>query len=132
MRLPSKEQIEALRKEYPEGTLVELIEMRDAQSPPPGTIGRVICCDDLGTLHIAWRTGSTLGIVPNVDRVRKLIMTDKVYQELLSIRSGGKSNMLGYRTVQRLAYEAGYYELVTYIEEHTKQYIHFIMYGSED
>ena len=131
MRQPSNEQIEALRKEYPEGALVELIEMQDEQSPPPGTIGRVIAIDDLATLHVAWRTGSTLGIIPGVDRIRKLIMTEKVYQDLLSIRSGGKSNMLDYRAVQRLAYDAGYYELVTYIEEHTKQYIHFIMYGRE-
>ena len=131
MRQPSNEQIEALRKEYPEGALVELIEMQDEQSPPPGTIGRVIAVDDLATLHVAWRTGSTLGIIPGVDRIRKLIMTEKVYQDLLSIRSGGKSNMLDYRAVQRLAYDAGYYELVTYIEEHTKQYIHFIMYGRE-
>ena len=131
MRTLSKEQIEALRKEYPEGALVELIEMRDVQAPPQGTIGRVTGIDAVGTVHVAWRTGSSLGIVPGVDRARKMAMTDKTLQQLLAIRGGGASNMLDYRTVQRLAYEAGYYELVTYIEEHTKQYIHFVMYGRE-
>jgi hypothetical protein len=31
----------------------------------------VIQVDDIGTLHVAWETGSTLGVVPGVDMVRK-------------------------------------------------------------
>ena len=31
--------------------------------------------------------------------------------------------------VQRLAYDRGYYELVTYLEEHRKEYVHFILTG---
>ena len=49
MRFPSKEVVEALRREYPVGTLVELVEMDDPQAPPVGTKGRVTCIDDVGT-----------------------------------------------------------------------------------
>jgi hypothetical protein len=31
--------------------------------------------------------------------------------------------------VQRLAFDRNYYELVLFIEEHRKEYVHFIMTG---
>jgi hypothetical protein len=31
--------------------------------------------------------------------------------------------------VQRLAYERDFFDLVVYLEEHPKEYVHFIMYG---
>ena len=37
MRFPNKEQIELLRKKYPTGTRVELLQMEDMQAPPRGT-----------------------------------------------------------------------------------------------
>ena len=37
MRFPSKETVERIRKEYPVGTLVELVRMDDPQAPPVGT-----------------------------------------------------------------------------------------------
>ena len=72
MRTPSKEAIQALRERYPSGTAVELIRMEDISAPPAGTLGKVIAVDDIGTVHIAWQTGSTLGCVPGVDSFRKL------------------------------------------------------------
>ena len=41
MRFPNKEQIELLRKKYPTGTRVELLQMEDMQAPPRGTKGPV-------------------------------------------------------------------------------------------
>jgi hypothetical protein len=46
--------------------------MDDEQAPPAGTKGKVIHVDDIGSIHIAWETGSTLAVVPGVDMVRKL------------------------------------------------------------
>jgi len=40
--------------------------------------------------------------------------------------------MFDTNTVQRLAYDREMYELVTYVEEHKKEYVHFIMYGTEE
>ena len=37
--------------------------------------------------------------------------------------------MFDMNMVQRLAYERNFYELVAFIEEHRKEYVHFILYG---
>jgi hypothetical protein len=37
--------------------------------------------------------------------------------------------MLSILEVQRLAFDSGYYELVLYIEDHRREYVHFIMTG---
>lgn len=52
-----------LRKAYPPGTKIQLIMMDDAQAPPSGTIGTVTCVDDIGTIHMKWNNGSSLGLV---------------------------------------------------------------------
>ena len=132
MRLPSKEQIEALRKEYPAGTRIELLAMADEQAPPPGTLGTVIAVDDAGSLVTKWDNGSGLNVILDAgDRIKKQIMTEDVFNAIQSVRAGGRSNMLDLPAVQRLAYEAGYYELVLYIEDHPREYFHFILYGRE-
>ena len=64
--------LERLRKEYPEGTRVELVEMDDLQAPPVGTKGTVFLVDDIGSLQVHWDNGSTLAVLYGTDRVRKL------------------------------------------------------------
>lgn len=59
-------------------------------------------------------------------------MTDIVREQILAIRDSGRTNMLDTNMVQRLAYENEYYELVCYIEEHNREYWHFIMTGETD
>lgn len=56
-----------LRKIYPPGTKIQLIMIDDAQAPPSGTIGTVTCVDDIGTIHMKWNNGSSLGLVPDDD-----------------------------------------------------------------
>lgn len=70
MKTLGKETVEALRREYPAGMRVELIEMDDPQAPPPGTEGTVMFIDDMATVHIRWDTGSSLGAVYGIDRIR--------------------------------------------------------------
>lgn len=72
MRFPSRETIERVRREYPAGTLVELVQMDDPQAPPVGTIGEVLGVDDTGSLLMRWRTGSGLNVVYGEDIVRKV------------------------------------------------------------
>ena len=60
--------IERLKKLYPVGTKVKLIEMADSQSPPEGTIGEVDYIDDIGTIHVKWDNGSTLGLIYGEDK----------------------------------------------------------------
>ena len=59
-------------------------------------------------------------------------MSEIVKEQILAIRETGITNMFDLPVVQRLAYERGYYELVCWMEEHRKEYAHFIMTGEAD
>lgn len=59
-------------------------------------------------------------------------MDEKVKEQILAIRDSGLTNMLDTRMVQRLAFDNNYYELVNFIEEHRKEYWHFIMTGETE
>ena len=56
-------------------------------------------------------------------------MDAKVKEQILAIRDTGLTNMFDIPMVQRLAYERGFYELVCWLEEHRKEYVHFILTG---
>ena len=69
----SRSTVEHLRELYPMGTRVELVSMDDPyRDMPPGLKGTVKAVDDMGTVHIAWDNGSSLGAVYGVDIIRKL------------------------------------------------------------
>ena len=72
MRFPSKEIVEQVRRQYPVGTRVELVEMDDVQAPPIGIQGTVTGVDDTGSLLVDWDNGSGLNVIYGVDRVKKL------------------------------------------------------------
>ena len=59
-------------------------------------------------------------------------MTEKVKEQILAIRDTGLTNMFDIPMVQRLAYERDFFELVTYLEEHRKEYVRFILTGKAD
>ena len=59
-------------------------------------------------------------------------MNEKVREQILSIRDTGLCNLFDLPMVQRLAYERGFYELVCWLEEHRKEYVHFIMTGETE
>lgn len=56
-------------------------------------------------------------------------MTDRVKEQILVIRDTGLTNMFDVQTVQRIAYDMEFYELVTYLEEHRREYAQFILTG---
>ena len=72
MRFPDRETVERVRREFPAGTLVELVKMDDVQAPPIGTVGEVLSVDDIGSLIMRWRNGSSLNVVYGEDIVRKV------------------------------------------------------------
>ena len=59
-------------------------------------------------------------------------MTEKVKEQIMAIRDTGLTNMFDIPMVQRLAYERGYYELVCWLEDHHKEYAHFILTGEAE
>lgn len=65
--------LEQLKESYPKGTKVKLIKMNDPYTRlQPGTLGTVTGVDDIGTIHVNWDTGSSLGIAFGEDECRKL------------------------------------------------------------
>lgn len=56
-------------------------------------------------------------------------MTETIKKQILAIRDSGETNMLDVRMVQYIANREGFYELVIYLEEHPKEYAHFIFTG---
>lgn len=72
MRFPNKETVERVRKQYPVGTRVELVQMDDFQAPPIGTKGTVEGVDDTASLLVAWDNGSHLNVIYGEDMVRKI------------------------------------------------------------
>ncbi len=70
---PDQHTVERIRKMYPNGKRVELVEMNDPYSRlKPGDKGTVRFVDDTGTIFVDWDSVSGLGIVYGEDRVRKL------------------------------------------------------------
>lgn len=56
-------------------------------------------------------------------------MTEKIRDQILAVRSTGRTNMFDLNMVQVIANEMNFYELVVFIEEHKDAYVRFILTG---
>ena len=72
MKIPSENELDRIRREYPVGTIIEIQKMDDPQAPPVGTLGEVIGVDDLGDLEMLWSTGSSSSTACSVRAVSAL------------------------------------------------------------
>lgn len=71
--LPSKQAVNFLREQFPQGCRVELVYMNDPYTKlVPGERGTVTCVDDVGSIHVQWDCGSTLGVAFGEDACRKI------------------------------------------------------------
>ena len=69
----NEKRVAFLKKEYPAGTRVELVRMDDPYTKlQPGDRGTVREVDDIGTIHVSWDCGSSLGVVDGEDEVMKI------------------------------------------------------------
>jgi hypothetical protein len=60
-------------KDQLKGKRIELLSTSDPYTKlKPGDRGTVQFIDDIGTVHVAWDNGSTLGLVPGEDQFRLL------------------------------------------------------------
>ena len=57
------------------------------------------------------------------------MMTDKIREQIMAVRDSGRTNMLDTNMVQIIANKMNFFELVIFIEEHRKEYVHFIFTG---
>ncbi len=68
-----KREAQRYKEMYPVGTRLVLESMDDPYAPvAPGTRGTVRLVDDMGTIHMNWDNGRTLGLVPGEDSFRVL------------------------------------------------------------
>ena len=80
---PSREQVERLKQQYPKGTKICCDYMSDDPNPiAPGTVGKVMYVDDIGTLHCAFDNGRQLGLVPGVDSFHVVQQTEDEEPEI--------------------------------------------------
>ena len=67
------EVLKQLKEYYKPGTKMKLVRMNDPYTHiPAGTVGVVTEVDDLGTIHVVWSNGSTLGVVFGEDECTKI------------------------------------------------------------
>ena len=65
--------VQFLKVTYPIGTRIMVDSMGyDPRPIEPGTMGTVRLVDDMGTIHVTWDCGSSLGIVYGEDICRVL------------------------------------------------------------
>ena len=61
--------------------------------------------------------------------MKKPLIDDKTFEEILKVRDSGKVNMCSVKEVQYEAFHMDCFRLVNFIEEHPKEYFHFILTG---
>lgn len=67
------EMLKQLKEYYTPGTRVMLIRMSDPYTNlRQGDQGTVTMVDDIGTIHVSWDCGSTLGVVFGEDECRRI------------------------------------------------------------
>ncbi|OPZ90602.1 MAG: hypothetical protein BWY74_02268 [Firmicutes bacterium ADurb.Bin419] len=73
MRKIHPEILKQLKSYYTPGARVMLVRMSDQYTQlKPGNKGTVTGVDDIGTIHVNWDSGSTLGIAYGEDSCKKI------------------------------------------------------------
>ena len=68
MSIISPERLLQLKTKYTQGTRVKLLRMNDPYTKlSPGATGTVTGVDDIGTIHVSWDCGSSLGVAYGED-----------------------------------------------------------------
>ena len=72
------EMLKSLWEQYPVGCRVRLNHMNDPFRPDlkEGALGTVLRVDDIGTIHVSWDCGSSLGVVLGEDSCTRIYEED--------------------------------------------------------
>ena len=98
----NQDKIKEIKQKYPKGTRIMLNSMDDPHHPvPTGTLGTVETVDDIGTIHMKWDNGQSLGLIVGED---SFYVIESV-QNQEKIREAVKSSMLSKKTVVLTTFE---------------------------
>jgi len=64
--MPNVEKYRKMSEEL-KGKRIKCISMNDVNPVESGALGTVELVDDMGTIHVNWDNGSSLGLVPEED-----------------------------------------------------------------
>ena len=130
-KFPSKEQVERVRKQYPVGTVVEIVSMADPyRNMPSGTMGVVTAVDDTGTIFADWTNRSSLGAVYGEDVIRKVERkSDIIKTQCRLVALTGRTNMFDTKAAFEIAIEMDFCELADFIFTDTIAYSTLILTG---
>ena len=82
MRIPSRNEVERIRRQYPAGTRICCDSMSDDPRPvPSGTMGTVIGVDDMCSIMMKWDNGQGLSLVPSVDSFHVISQEENISEE---------------------------------------------------
>ena len=82
MRIPTKSELEKLRKEFPKGCRIVLDEMDDVQAPKPGSQGTCRGVDDAGNVMVSWDTGGSLSVAYGADTCHRVASESEIKESL--------------------------------------------------
>jgi hypothetical protein len=86
--------------------------------------------DDAGLILCAWDKGSSLSLIPAVDKFEVQGLTDEVYEEVMKLRKlPSCPNLFSIREVFELAVANDLYFLADFLFENTYTYTNFIITG---
>jgi hypothetical protein len=131
-KFPSQEEVAYLRRKYPEGTRITLkAPLNDPYAEQkPGDMATVKGVDDGGNIRCHWDNGSSLSLIPGVDKFEVHGVTDEVYEEIMQLRKFPNCcNMFSVREVFELAMANELYSLADFVFMDTHTYTNFIITG---
>ena len=129
----SKAALEARRAQYAPGTRVELVSINDPYTNlKPGDRGKVGHVDAIGTVHIIWDNGSTLGAAYGADEIRVLSKAEVIKEQCRKVAATGRTNMFDVKAAFEIAVGMGFNELTDFMFTDTKRYSALIFTGELD
>jgi hypothetical protein len=130
MRIPSNDELLALREEYPQGTRVELISMQDPYTElKAGDRATVRGVDGYGDVICIWDNNSTLKLIPSADRFRKLTKVEIIKEQCRAVGLTGRTNLFDCKAVFDIAMEMQFIELADFMFMNTPAYSRLILTG---
>jgi hypothetical protein len=121
-----------LRRKYPEGTRITLKAPLDDPfaEQKPGDMATVKGVDDGENIRCTWDNGSSLSLIPGVDKFEVQGLTYEVYEEIMQLRRlPDCPNMFDVKAVFELAITNDMLTLADFVFENTYTYTNFIITG---